>query len=149
MKQLQNNFTTPEQAKRLLALGLPADSADCFTANPMECLPPIEDLVIFVIDRDETYTQRIDKICENGLVKHSDYLPCWSFGRLMEIELTCREHLDGYVSRLQVLFDTTGTTGIDQLGSVDLMENLISYMEKGLFRYDFSKLEDKGAVRFG
>ena len=144
MKQLQNNFTTPEQSKRLLALGLPADSADCFTVNPKEYLSPIDDLVIFVLKRDETYTQHIDRLCKYGpgYLKHSEYLPCWSVGRLMEIELTCREHSDGYVPRLQVLFDTTGTTGIDRLGSVKLMENLISYMEKGLFRHDFSKLED-------
>ena len=142
MKQLQNNFTTPEQSKRLLELGLPADSADCYTANPMACLPPIEDLIIFVIDRDETYAQQIDKLCEDGFVKHSDFLPCWSVGRLLEIELTCREHMDGYVPRLQVLFDTTGTASIDRLGSVELMEDLISFMENGLFRYDFSKLEE-------
>ena len=30
MKQLQNNFTTPEQSKRLLELDVPADSADCY-----------------------------------------------------------------------------------------------------------------------
>ena len=30
MKKLQNNFTTPEQSKRLLELGVPADSADCY-----------------------------------------------------------------------------------------------------------------------
>ena len=30
MKQLQNNFTTPEQSKRLLELGVPANSADCY-----------------------------------------------------------------------------------------------------------------------
>lgn len=29
MSKLQNNFTTPEQSKRLLELGVPADSADC------------------------------------------------------------------------------------------------------------------------
>lgn len=29
IKKLQNNFTTPEQSKRLLKLGVPADSADC------------------------------------------------------------------------------------------------------------------------
>ena len=29
MVKLQNNFTTPEQSKRLLELGVPADSADC------------------------------------------------------------------------------------------------------------------------
>lgn len=28
MKTLQNDFTTPEQSKRLLELGLPADSAN-------------------------------------------------------------------------------------------------------------------------
>ena len=28
--KLQNNFTTPEQSKRLLELGVPADSADCY-----------------------------------------------------------------------------------------------------------------------
>lgn len=28
IKRLQNNFTTPEQSKRLLKLGVPADSAD-------------------------------------------------------------------------------------------------------------------------
>ena len=30
MKTLQNNFTTPEQSKRLLELGVPADSADIY-----------------------------------------------------------------------------------------------------------------------
>ena len=30
IKKLQNNFTTPEQSKRLLELGVPADSADCY-----------------------------------------------------------------------------------------------------------------------
>lgn len=28
MKKLHNDFTTPEQSKRLLELGVPADSAD-------------------------------------------------------------------------------------------------------------------------
>ena len=30
MKKLQQNFTTTEQSKRLLELGVPADSADCY-----------------------------------------------------------------------------------------------------------------------
>lgn len=85
MKQLQKNYTTPEQSKKLLELGLPIESADCFTANTMECLSPIDDMTIFVLNRDETYTQRIDAICKDGYVQHSDYLPCWSVGRLIEI----------------------------------------------------------------
>lgn len=36
MKPLQNNFTTPEQSRRLLAAGLPFDSADC-CYNPTTC----------------------------------------------------------------------------------------------------------------
>lgn len=30
IKKLQNNYTTPKQSKRLLELGVPADSADCY-----------------------------------------------------------------------------------------------------------------------
>ena len=30
IKKLQNGFTTPEQSKRLLELGVPVDSADCY-----------------------------------------------------------------------------------------------------------------------
>ena len=33
MKTLQNNFTTPEQSKKLLELGVPIDSADMFYNN--------------------------------------------------------------------------------------------------------------------
>lgn len=34
MKKLQNNYTTPEQSKRLLELGIPAWTADCFYIRP-------------------------------------------------------------------------------------------------------------------
>ncbi len=30
MKKLQSNFTTPEQSKRLLEMGVPTDSADFY-----------------------------------------------------------------------------------------------------------------------
>ena len=33
MKKLQSNFTTSEQSKRLLELGVPADSADCYNTT--------------------------------------------------------------------------------------------------------------------
>lgn len=141
MKQLQNNFTSPEQSTRLLDLGLPADSADCFTANPMECLPSIDDLTIFVIDRDETYTQRIGKICEGGFVKHSDYLPCWSVGRLIEIELMCREKRAGQIARLYFTAEDNPIDA-DTIGQSNITESLIRYMESALYNYDFSKLED-------
>lgn len=62
MKQLQNNFTTPEQSKRLLDLGLPADSADCYYNGDYS---------------------RIE-VLEQGFCA---VRPCWSVGRLIEIWL--------------------------------------------------------------
>jgi len=75
MKQLQNNYTTPEQSKRLLKLGVPADSADC-------CLRRI------LTDGGYCETWRVDIFDFIGQI-HDDYLPCWSVGRLMEIYDTC------------------------------------------------------------
>ena len=60
MSKLQNNFTTPEQSKRLLELGVPADSADCIYLKSGK------------IDVKNT---ALDEL----------FPPCWSVGRLIEI----------------------------------------------------------------
>lgn len=75
MKKLQNNFTTPEQSKRLLELRVPADSADC-------CLRRI------LTDGGYCETWRVDVFDFTGQI-HDDYLPCWSVGRLIEIINIC------------------------------------------------------------
>lgn len=75
MKKLQNNFTTPEQSKRLLELGLPADSADCYLLRTIMK----GDTFIVEVLHDELYSKK-DKFT-NIL----EYLPCWSVGRLIEI----------------------------------------------------------------
>ena len=63
MTALQNNFTTPEQSKRLMELGVPKWTADCY----YEVFP------------------------EGIRVKPSEFFvpsnPCWSVGRLIEIYL--------------------------------------------------------------
>lgn len=71
MKKLQNNFTTPEQSERLLELGVPANSADCY----------------YTIHRDFIWVKSdVDKIDWNAKVGSKNvYLPCWSVGRLIEI----------------------------------------------------------------
>lgn len=69
MKQLQNNFTTPEQSKRLLELGVPADSADCFYE---------------AIGFGGGYRQ-VPIICNSFNKGNRIDLPCWSVGRLIEI----------------------------------------------------------------
>lgn len=69
MKQLQNNFTTPEQSKKLLELGIPADSADCyFDSRNIRRL------------RSEDWMLK-----QNFFIEYSYFTPCWSVGRLIEI----------------------------------------------------------------
>ena len=75
MKKLQNNFTTPEQSKRLLELGVPANSADCYYTNQHS---------LIWIKSD------VDKIDFNAKVGGKNFfLPCWSVGRLIEIYHIC------------------------------------------------------------
>ena len=74
MKTLQNNFTTPEQSKRLLELGLPADSADC----------------VRVVRTDLVFFMQHGKVTKDYLslyksVRGEEAEPCWSVGRLIEI----------------------------------------------------------------
>lgn len=63
--KLQNNYTTQEQSQRLLELGLPADSADCYFFLENSNIPLIH--------------------TGNG----APLFPCWSVGRLMEIIREC------------------------------------------------------------
>jgi Tol biopolymer transport system component len=70
MKTLQNNFTTTEQSKGLLKLGVPADSADCYYL----------DLGLGEYS-DKPYC---------GF--NADEFPCWSVGRLNEIFKICSDN---------------------------------------------------------
>ena len=75
IKKLQNDYTTPEQSKRLLELGVPAESANYYRLW--------EDGMVWVISE-------VDKIDWNSKVGDTPtYLPCWSVGRLIEIYTIC------------------------------------------------------------
>ena len=80
MKKLQSNFTTPEQSKRLLELGVPEWTADL--KHP--CIPTSKgDLVLstdIVVGCQEIY---------------EDEIPLWSAGRLIEICILCTQHYTG------------------------------------------------------
>ena len=76
-KRLQSNFTTPEQAKRLLELGVPADSADCMNFGNAD---------IFQIPFQRPFSEHLELHVQEGLRKM--YTPCWSVGRLIEIYAT-------------------------------------------------------------
>ena len=122
MKKLQNNFTTPEQSKRLLELGVPVNSADC-------CLRRV------LTDGGYSEIWIVDVFDFIGQI-HDDYLPCWSAGRLMEIfDICCtKEQLanGGWCSYRRL---HKNLTYIDHI----LFEFIIN---KARGYFDFSKLEE-------
>ena len=73
--QLQN-FTTKEQSKQLLKMGLPANSADCYH-NDIACRP-------FTIPQGTLFSDPRHMFTK-------ETLPCWSVGRLIEIYATCTD----------------------------------------------------------
>ena len=91
IKKLQNNFTTPEQSKRLLELGVPADSADMLWDG---CVYPTDG---WEFDDFPTYSDKPFSYYQS-LYRQEDVahiLPCWSVGRLIEIFTTCAEYYTG------------------------------------------------------
>lgn len=82
MKQLQRNFTTPEQSKRLLELGVPAWTADCFLPTDLQ-----QNII-----QDATPTIITYQLDTKEIVWDKVYgFPCWSVGRLIEIYEICTQ----------------------------------------------------------
>ena len=129
MKQLQNNFTTPDQSKQLLELGVPADSADCFYSHYIKTYAHSEYTEI-LWHRPRFITE--DNI-PNWNARQMDgtqtYLPCWSVGRLIEIYDICR-YYDGDYDEVY--------------GKETYIETFISAIEEAILddMLDFSKLEE-------
>jgi hypothetical protein len=72
--ELQKHYTTMEQSEQLLAMGLPADSADMYYSRMKHEQFEVPKVLW------ETYSQ-----CSNFHPHVFTYLPCWSTGRLIEI----------------------------------------------------------------
>ena len=71
MVQLQKQFTTAEQAQRLIEAGLPKESADCYYTDKRATI---------------WFRTEVDKIDWDAKVGDTPfYTPCWSTGRLIEI----------------------------------------------------------------
>ena len=119
MKNLQNNFTTPEQSKRLLELGVPEWTADCFHPTDLQ-----QNLI-----EDATPTIITYKLDTHEIVWYEVYgFPCWSVGRLMAIFAICFDpdfiHFDTYADGINFL--------------QQIMDKFEMYAEN----MDFSKLEE-------
>lgn len=120
MKKLQNNFTTPEQSKRLLELGVPADSADCaYRLGINEFVK-----MLILIPKYAIYTAFADD-CIFRVFKDR-CIPCWSAGRPMEIIAEC------YQIDMPFRYFVRG----------GMMESLINTFMELRGEFDFSKLEE-------
>lgn len=121
--KLQNSFTTIEQSKQLLELGVPADSADCYLNG---------DSVIILKGKtfQENYNEDLN-FARLHLIEYPHYIPCWSVGRLIEIMNICSIH--NIVSIYRTDRDVT---------QIDIIiETIINRINGNSI--DFSKLEDE------
>lgn len=113
MKDFQLDYTTPEQSKWLLGLGVPALSAN------IVCLStPDSPYDPYIVDDDNK------KFLTNG-----KGLPCWSVGRLIEIYHICDK--PGCTFSFNVCFPNLVSEMIHEISLAK---------ERGWI--DFSKLED-------
>lgn len=118
IKKLQNDFTTPEQSKRLLELGVPADSANCV----YDCaLIGGEKYYSLSILEDELFSV-YKRIWEDS---STDIIPCWSVGRLIEIYEIC----------------FGGSSNSRYFGHT-LIEDVLLKIEEQIDSIDFSELEE-------
>ena len=113
MKKFNRDYTTPEQSKRLLELGLQPNSANLYyTRFGSET---------FVTPPKLCYAKSYFYIVPDGY--EDFYLPCWSVGRLMEIWKIC------YGSTCYCVTDRA------------LIDEIVENFELFDFDMDFSKLE--------
>ena len=132
MKKLQNNFTTPEQSKRLLELGVPADSADCYYSHYIKTYTHSEYTEI-LWHRPRFITDDNNPNWNARLMDGTQtYLPCWSVGRLIDIYNMCVDFdLDDGAAIVIFIQDESPIVQMMQM-----FEDKVGIM-------DFSNLEDK------
>lgn len=122
---MQHHFTTPEQAKALLELGVPQTSAD------MYCFRDVAGNLYYNMVPSWQPIFSKERFWNN--FPH-DYTPIWSVGQIVEICLTCIDH---YTGDDRLIFDK------DTL-RLGIIECLIATI-KGACNdgdIDLSKLED-------
>ena len=115
--QSKSNYTTIEQSKQLLELGLPSDSADCVYELKQVGTKMIMSSIPDVIPNTMKLTWNDKRI------------PCWSVGQIIEIMNVCS--ICGHVS---IHRTDREVTQIDQL--IEILQNRINSKT-----IDFSKYE--------
>lgn len=123
--ELQSNFTTPEQTKRLLELGVPANSADCYY-NDIFCKSDWQNAPIYI---RQSVSEIDSHFFENAHAGH--VYPCWSVGKLMEILKTCITDINELYEIFEYLRDT-----------YDSAECLVQVYKEWLPLLNFSKFTE-------
>ena len=133
IKKLQNDFTTPEQSKRLLELGLPQDSANMILDGY------IDSANRWVPDQYPRYLEHpySVEIKNESELYTSNVLPCWSVGRLIEIFDMCyqREPEESITEHWILTQEATENFG----SYIEYLVQTFSMQKKFL---NFSKLEE-------
>ena len=144
MTKFKNNFTTHEQSKKLLDLGVPADSADMYYKQYSDAVVYVGEVgdvpqgkTFYIhepslrhINPEGTWTwkdgERIDLSGKVDELRKTD-IPCWSVGRLIEIYIIARGLDTAYLP-------------IER--TEDMIKYLIQLYEEKTKDLDFSKLEE-------
>lgn len=123
MKNFTKHFTTPEQSKRLLELGVPADSADMY----------------YHLANHQYYVRDEFSIKQHDFFKFykNIFYPCWSVGRLIEIYLICNEK----INKITELHHSACKISVREHSVLDEIIEKIEY-QVGKYHMDFSKLEE-------
>ena len=77
-KDLQSNFTTPEQSLKLLEMGFSASTADCFRESEKHNDGKIT-------YREAKEINEYEQFMNDVRYEHAAVIPTWSVGRLIEL----------------------------------------------------------------
>lgn len=115
MSELKKDYTTPEQSKRLLELGIPIESANIVYYHTPDSL-------------HDPYLITEKRQIEN--LKAGKGLPCWSVGRLIEIIKICSKPKEQPIMSEELFYCR------------DLVGMLVFILESNKSIMDFSKFKN-------
>lgn len=111
--QMQNNFTTIEQSKKLLELGVPEWTADMFYDVNSEKKYRSWEICPDAVPFNTTYRKYLAYGENFDVFKHEYFYPCWTVGRLIEIMNICSIHdivsiyrTDRDVTQIDIIIET-------------------------------------------
>ena len=110
----QHDYTTKEQALRLKAAGLPAESADCMLTIYDEA--GTDDLVTLISEKGEA-GENWDYFMDESA------FPCWSLGRLIELATKLLEYMNRFKRPITPLFLKVEYTS-------DMVEDMVKWFER-------------------